>query len=246
MLPAPWAADRSCSSPTPASSAGPSACCSTAPRGWARPGARRVPGGPAGRGRPRRRARGRADPQPLAADARRARRRRRAGSAGSRSTPRGWRAATGRRCSLPGARAPCSPPPRRRSPARRWLAVHHDLLPSAGVAAAVRAATLRADGAVATSEAVARDLRRGGVTILHPGVDLAAWPALPAGDGPAARARARRAGRRGSAPSWRSRSPRRVPELELELAGAPLPGDGDGFAARAARARRRGPTSPAA
>ena len=231
MLPAPWAADRSSSSPTPACSAGPSACCSTAPRGSARPACSRArrgrwPPRPASAGLA-----GRPDPQPLAADARRARRRRRAGSAGSRSTPRGWRAATGPAALVAwGARAvlAAAAAPRAGAP---LLAVHHDLLPSAGVAAAVRAATLRADGAVATSEAVARDLRRGGVTILHPGVDLAAWPPCRAAGGPAARARARRAGRRGSAPTSRSRSPRACRSCELELAGAPLPGDGDGFVA---------------
>lgn len=118
------------------------------------------------------------------------------------------------------------------------LAVHHDLLPSAGVAAAVRAATLRADGVVAASEAVARDLRRGGVTILHPGVDLGAWPPLPAPGG------APRALVLGALVAWKRADlaleiAARLPGLELELAGAPLPGDGDVFAAalreRAAR-----------
>jgi glycosyltransferase involved in cell wall biosynthesis len=114
-----------------------------------------------------------------------------------------------------------------------WLAVHHDLLPRAGVAAAVRAATRRADGVVATSRAVARDLRvsrDGGVTILHPGVDLAAWAPLPRAEGPP------RALVLGALVPWKRADlaleiAARVPDLELELAGARLPGDGEGFEA---------------
>ena len=129
--------------------------------------------------------------------------------------------AWGSRAVLAAAAAPLSGTP--------WLAVHHDLLPSAGVAAAVRPATVRADGAVATSEAVARDLRRGGVTILHPGVDLAAWPPQGAPEGPP------RALVLGALVPWKRADlaleiAARIPELGLELAGAPLPGDDDGFA----------------
>ena len=110
------------------------------------------------------------------------------------------------------------------------LAVHHDLLPGGSVAAAVRVATLRADAVVATSEAVARELRRGAVTILHPGVDLAAWPALPAPAGPP------RALVLGALVAWKRADlaleiAARLPGLELELAGAPLPGDDGGFGA---------------
>jgi len=131
-------------------------------------------------------------------------------------------AAWGARAVLAAAAAPRAGAP--------LLAVHHDLLPGAGLARAVRAATLRADGAVATSEAVARDLRRGGVTILHPGIDLAAWRVLPAADGPP------RALVLGALVAWKRADlaleiAARLPELRLELAGAPLPGDGDGFAA---------------
>jgi glycosyltransferase involved in cell wall biosynthesis len=94
----------------------------------------------------------------------------------------------------------------------------------------VGAATLRADAAAAASEAVARDLRRGGTTILHPGVDLAAWSLLPAPDGPP------RALLLGALVPWKRADlaleiAARVPGLRLELAGAPLPGDGDGFEA---------------
>ena len=118
-----------------------------------------------------------------------------------------------------------------------WLAVHHDLLPGRGVGAAVRAASRRADGVVAASHAVARELRvppavgeppaggGGGVTILHPGVDLEAWRVLPPADGPP------RALVLGALVPWKRPDlaleiAARVPGLELELAGAPLPGDG--------------------
>jgi glycosyltransferase involved in cell wall biosynthesis len=129
-------------------------------------------------------------------------------------------AAWGSRAVLAAAAAPLAGTP--------WLAVHHDLLPSAGVAAAVRAASLRADGAVATSEAVAHELRRGATTILHPGVDLAAWPPLPAAGGPP------RALVLGALVPWKRADlaleiAARLPELQLELAGAPLPGDENGF-----------------
>jgi glycosyltransferase involved in cell wall biosynthesis len=129
-----------------------------------------------------------------------------------------------------------------------WLAVHHDLLPGAAVSAAVRAASRRADGVVATSRAVARELRGpraagepqaagepggGGseVTILHPGVDLAAWRVLPPADGPP------RALVLGALVPWKRPDlaleiAARVPRLELELAGAPLPGDGDELESR--------------
>jgi len=129
-------------------------------------------------------------------------------------------AAWGSRAVLAAAAAPLSGTP--------WLAVHHDLLPSAGVAAAVRAATRRADGVLATSRAVARDLRAP-ATILHPGVDLAAWPVLPVPEGPP------RAIVLGALVPWKRADlalevAARVPAVRLELAGAPLPGDGDGFA----------------
>ena len=130
-------------------------------------------------------------------------------------------AAWGARAVLAAAAAPLKGTP--------WLAVHHDLLPSRGVAAAVRAATRRADGAVATSHAVAHDLRRGGTTILHPGLDLGTWPLLPPPNGPP------RALVIGALVPWKRADlalevAARLPDLQLELAGAPLPGDDDGFA----------------
>jgi glycosyltransferase involved in cell wall biosynthesis len=113
-----------------------------------------------------------------------------------------------------------------------WLAVHHDLLAGAGVAAAVRAASRRADGIVAASHAVARTLPGPGsdLAILHPGVDLAAWPLLPPAEGPP------RALVLGALVPWKRADlaleiAARVPDLRLEIAGAPLPGDGEAFAA---------------
>ncbi len=110
-----------------------------------------------------------------------------------------------------------------------WLAVHHDLLPGAAVGAAVRAASRRADGVVATSHAVARDVRAA-ATVLHPGVDLGAWRVLPPAEGPP------RALVLGALVPWKRPDlaleiAALVPELQLELAGAPLPGDGQAFEA---------------
>jgi glycosyltransferase involved in cell wall biosynthesis len=130
-------------------------------------------------------------------------------------------AAWGSRAVLAAAAAPLAGAP--------WLAVHHDLLPSAGVAAAVRAASSRADGVVATSGAVAEDVtRRASVTILHPGLDLDAWSPLPRPGGPP------RALVLGALVPWKRADlaleiAARVPGLELELAGAPIPGDDEGF-----------------
>ncbi len=114
------------------------------------------------------------------------------------------------------------------------LAVHMDLPPSPGVAAALRWATRCADGVVAASEAIATAV--GGAAVLHPGVDLQAWtPApLPPADPP-------RALVLGALVPWKRADlalevAARVPELRLELAGAPIPGDGDAFVA-ALRAR---------
>jgi glycosyltransferase involved in cell wall biosynthesis len=108
------------------------------------------------------------------------------------------------------------------------LAVHMDLLPRRGVAAAVRAATRRAEGVAAASEAIARAC--GGGIVLHPGVDLATWtPApAPAADPP-------RALVLGALVPWKRPDlaldvAARVPALRLELAGAPI--GSETFAAR--------------
>ena len=109
-----------------------------------------------------------------------------------------------------------------------WLAVHHDLLPSAGVAAAVRAASRRADGVIATSHAVEHDLRVAHATILHPGIDLDTWAPLPRAEGPP------QALVLGALVPWKRADlaleiAARIPDLRLELAGATLPGDRGGF-----------------
>ena len=246
MLPAPWTTGRSCSCPTPACSAAPSACCSTAPPGSAGRRCVACPEGPLAAAARGAGLRGRADPRPLAAAARARASARAAGSAGSRSTPRGSPAATGPPRWWPGARAPCSPPRPRRSPARRWLAVHHDLLPERrrGRRRARREPPRRRRrGDLATRSRATCGAAR--ATILHPGVDLAAWPrAAAAPTGPP------RALVLGALVPWKRADlaleiAARIPELRLELAGAPLPGDDDGFAAglrdRAARRDLRRP-----
>ena len=110
---------------------------------------------------------------------------------------------------------------RRRPP---LLAVHHDLLARARVRALVRAATRRADGVAAASEAIARDLGLPEVAILHPGVDLAAFSPQPLPDGPP------HALVLGALVPWKRADlaveiAERVPELHVTIAGAPLPGD---------------------
>ncbi len=115
------------------------------------------------------------------------------------------------------------------------LAVHHDLLPGA-IAGAVRSATRRAAGTVATSVAVARDLRVShDPVILHPGVDLQAWTPqpLPPPHPPQALVL-------GALVPWKRADlalevAARIPELQLTVVGAPLPG-GEEFA-EALRAR---------
>jgi glycosyltransferase involved in cell wall biosynthesis len=134
---------------------------------------------------------------------------------------------------------------RRRPP---LLAVHHDLLPGAqvpsrsvlraGARAALRAATRRADGVAAASEAIARDLGLDGATVLHPGVDLAAFAPLPLPDGPP------HALVLGALVPWKRADlaveiAERMPELRVTIAGAPLPGE-DGRYADALRRRAAG------
>jgi glycosyltransferase involved in cell wall biosynthesis len=116
--------------------------------------------------------------------------------------------------------------PRRARPP--LLAVHCDLPPRGMVAAAVRRAARRADGVAALSEAIARSVAPG-AAVLHPGVDLAAWtPAPPPPPVPP------RALVLGVLVPWKRPDlaldiAARVPELRLEIAGAPIPGDDPGF-----------------
>jgi glycosyltransferase involved in cell wall biosynthesis len=118
---------------------------------------------------------------------------------------------------------------------RPWLAVHHDLL-SPPVRAAVRAAGRRADGAVAASHAIARDM---GGAVLHPGVDLDAFAPRPLPDGPP------HALVLGALVGWKRPGlalevAARMPELRLTLAGGALAGD-DGKLEAALRARAAAP-----
>src|SRR3954468_18464528 len=62
--------------------------------------------------------------------------------------------------------------PRFAEPNPRFVFQHNDLLPSLGVARAVRAAASRADLVLALSDAIAEDLAVEGVEVIHPGVDL--------------------------------------------------------------------------
>jgi glycosyltransferase involved in cell wall biosynthesis len=130
-----------------------------------------------------------------------------------------------------GARAVLACALLRRTPV---LAVHMDLPPSPGVGAAVRWATRCADGVVAASAAIASAV--GGGDVLHPGVDLSAWTPAPLPPAEPPRALVLAALVPWKRPDLALEVAARVPELRLELAGAPIPGDGDAFAA-ALRAR---------
>jgi glycosyltransferase involved in cell wall biosynthesis len=110
------------------------------------------------------------------------------------------------------------------------LAVLCDLAPAGAAARAVRAATRRADGTVALSHAIA-DALAPGATVLHPGVDLAAWRPVPAPP-----AEPPRALLLGALVAWKRADlaleiAARIPELRLELAGTTIPGDDGAFLA---------------
>lgn len=62
--------------------------------------------------------------------------------------------------------------PRFAEPNPRFVFQHNDLLPSLGVARAVRAAAARADTVLALSQAIADDLGVDGTRVIRPGVDL--------------------------------------------------------------------------
>jgi glycosyltransferase involved in cell wall biosynthesis len=125
-----------------------------------------------------------------------------------------------------GARAViAAAPPPRRPPV---LAVHHDLLPRRGVAALVRWATRRADGVAVASAAIAAAVGASSATVLHPGVDLERFAAVPAPGG-APRALALGALVPWKRPDLALEVAARVPGLHLELAGAPIPGDSGAF-----------------
>ncbi|MDA0182651.1 glycosyltransferase [Solirubrobacter phytolaccae] len=108
-------------------------------------------------------------------------------------------------------------------PAKRRVAVHHDLFDAPALRGAVRATTRRADVVVAASQAIADDLRLD-ATILHPGVDLTAFTPTPLPDGPPKALVA------GALVGWKRPDlaveiARRMPELQITFAGEPLPGD---------------------
>jgi glycosyltransferase involved in cell wall biosynthesis len=110
----------------------------------------------------------------------------------------------------------------------RLVTVHHDFPPGPAIAALLRAASARGAAAVATSGAIAAQLR--GAAVIHPGVDLGAWELPDPPPGPP------RVLCLGALVPWKRADlaleiAARVPELELDLAGAPLPGDQPGFVA---------------
>jgi glycosyltransferase involved in cell wall biosynthesis len=119
--------------------------------------------------------------------------------------------AWGSRAVLAGAAIPRRPP---------TLAVLHDIHRGA-VRTAVRTAAKRSDGIVAASRAVADGLD---ATILHPGVDLRAFTPAPLPGGPP------KALYLGALVAWKRPDlaieiARRMPELELTLAGAAIERD---------------------
>jgi glycosyltransferase involved in cell wall biosynthesis len=117
----------------------------------------------------------------------------------------------------------------------RLLALLHDLPPAGPAGAPLRAATARADAIVATSGAVARAgdpraKRLARTTVIHPGVDAAAWALPDPPPGP------RRALTLGALVPWKRTDlafeiVARLPDLQLDVAGSPLPGDPPGYAA---------------
>jgi len=127
--------------------------------------------------------------------------------------------AWGARAVLAAALAPRS----RRPP---LLAVHMDLVTGRVVGAAIRWASRRADAAAAASDAIAATV--GAAAVLHPGVDLAAWTPTAPPQGPP-RALVLAALVPWKRPDLALEAAARVPDLRLELAGAPMPGDGDGL-----------------
>jgi glycosyltransferase involved in cell wall biosynthesis len=108
-------------------------------------------------------------------------------------------------------------------PAKRRIAVHHDLFDSPALRGAVRATTKRAHAVVAASQAIADELKLP-ATILHPGVDLDAFAPTPLPPGPPKALIA------GALVPWKRPDlaitiARRMPDVQFTFAGEPLPGD---------------------
>ena len=117
-----------------------------------------------------------------------------------------------------GARAVIAAAPLRRP----VLAVHHDLHHGA-VRTVVRAATRRADGVAAASQAIADELGMP-AAVLHFGVDLDAFTPTPLPEGPP------QALVLGALVGWKRPDlameiARRMPDIHVTFAGAPLPGE---------------------
>jgi glycosyltransferase involved in cell wall biosynthesis len=113
-------------------------------------------------------------------------------------------------------------------PRPRLVALLHDL-PAGAARAAQTVALARAAAAVATSHAIAR-AAGGRVTVIHPGVH-GAWDVPPPPPGPP------RALVLGALVPWKRADlaleiAARVPDLRLDVAGAPLPGDPAHYVAR--------------
>jgi N-acetylglucosaminyl-diphospho-decaprenol L-rhamnosyltransferase len=106
----------------------------------------------------------------------------------------------------------------------RLLALQHDLPTSAVSAQLLRAAARRSAALVCTSNLGAQALDASRSQVIHPGVDLATW-SLPARPGPPPRALFLGALVPGKRPDLALEIAARVPELRLDVAGAPLPGD---------------------
>jgi glycosyltransferase involved in cell wall biosynthesis len=117
----------------------------------------------------------------------------------------------------------------------RLLGLLHDLPPDAVVDRLLRGASARADALVATSGAIARAAdpaarRLGRTHVIHPGVDAAAW-ALPEPPPPPPRALFLGALVPWKRPDLALEIVAGLPDLQLDIAGAPLPGDPPAFVA---------------
>jgi N-acetylglucosaminyl-diphospho-decaprenol L-rhamnosyltransferase len=106
----------------------------------------------------------------------------------------------------------------------RLLFAHNDVLPGPAIAAAVRAATRRANRVIALSHTVADDLGMDGVEVIHPGVDLEDFrPGSPANPPYALLLGAIEPWKR---PELALEAVARVEHLRLVVAGEPIGAEG--------------------